>query len=75
MIGRNIILVLKLEIDHSTTSLCVQNIAVCIANSVATDQTPRCAASDLGLMQGLLSQYLGLLLRAITVILACIQAP
>ena len=43
-----IILVLKFEIVHSTTSWCVQNIAVCFANSVDPDQMPHSAASDLG---------------------------
>ena len=34
---------------HLTTCLCVQNPAGLMANSVDPDQTPRSAASDLGL--------------------------
>ena len=43
------ILVLKFEIVHSTTSCCVSNIALSMANSVDPDQTPHSVASDLGL--------------------------
>ena len=43
------ILVLNFDIVHSTTSRCVLNIAVWMANSVDPDQTPLNAASDLGL--------------------------
>ena len=43
------ILALKFEIVHSITLLLCLSIAVCRANSVDPDQTPRFAASDLGL--------------------------
>ena len=44
-----------------TIYLCVQNIAVCMANSVDPDQTLCSAASDLGLhcAKAYLSQYFG----------------
>ena len=43
------ILVLNFEIVNSTSSWCVKNIAVCMANIVDPDQTPYTAASDLHL--------------------------
>ena len=43
------IFVLKFEIIHSSTSWCVYNIAVCMANSVDPDQMLQNVASDLGL--------------------------
>ena len=43
------ILLIKFEVVHFTTSCCVYSIALCMANSLNLDQTPRSAASDLGL--------------------------
>ena len=43
------IIVLKFEIVHYITWLCVWNTAVCKANSMGPGRTPSFAASDLGL--------------------------
>ena len=43
------ILLIKFEVAHFTTSCCVYSIALCMANSLDLDQTPRSVASDLGL--------------------------
>ena len=41
--------VLKFEIVHSTTTRCVQNIALCVVNGVDPDQSLHSVASDLSL--------------------------
>ena len=62
VLGHHLFTIHVLNLAHSTSSWCIWNIAVCIANSVYPDQMPHSAVSDLVYtVNAYLSQYLGLL--------------